>query len=280
MNMLYMPVLLGVLTFAFGPLFAQEKAVPNAKSSMQPGTHRFVSNDEVLTHGDAVTITRKAGAAKVSGVFVYADEKSGRIFVRPQPGQPPVAVVARDIDKIDRITPASGRADKGGIRPAIDTGATPAPTYEIHEMRGYNGPYMAVYFDGSSVSAEERKRLLAIEQGSTDVVRKSVLVASLRQAIQEAVSELTTTDYGNIPYNALPYYPMAYPVFYSGNILFIVPAPIVDTRRDVTNSLAKLTKSLSEAEVALATARKNYDVARNWAVYEPGGHIVAVRLED
>ena len=280
MNRLYMPALLGVLTFACGPLLAQEKAVPSDKSPVQPGTYRFVSNKEVLTHGDAVTMTRKSGGATVSGVFVYADETSGRLFVRPQAGRPPVAVAVRDIDKIDRITPASGRADKGGVRPAIDTGATPAPNYEIHEMRGYNGPYMSIYFDSSSVSAEERKQLLAIEQASTNLVSKGALVASLRQAIQEAASELSTPQYENIPYSFLAYYPTAYPVYSSGNLLIVVPAPIVDNRPNVANSLAILAKNLKEAEADLAIARKNYDVVSSQAVYEPGGHIVAVRLKN
>jgi len=45
-------------------------------------------------------------------------------------------------------------------------------------------------------------------------------------------------------------------------------------------SIAALTKSLNEAQTALADAQKNYLAATQRAVYDPNGRIVAVRLEE
>lgn len=81
-------------------------------------------------------------------------------------------------------------------------------------------------------------------------------------------------------YTCITAYPTVYPEFSLAYYPLVVPAPVVDNRRTAADSLASLSKNLSEAQAALATARKNYDAARSRAIYEQGGHIVAVRLEE
>lgn len=174
MNRLVIPALIGFLTWACGPLQAQDQPASSPGRPIQTGTYRFVTNDEILRHGDVLTITRKGGAAKLSGVFVYADEKSGRLFVRPQPLSAPVAIAANDVEKIDRITPAVGRADSGEVRAAFRADEKSRPAYEIHEMLGHNGPYTAVYFYESTLSPGERQQLLSIEKASGEVVEKGL----------------------------------------------------------------------------------------------------------
>jgi hypothetical protein len=282
--------LFGVLTLTCAPLLGQEKNAPGAKSPIETGTHRFVSNDEVLTHGDVVTIKRKAGQDSVSGVFVRADPRSGRLFVRPQPGQAPVAVATNDIEKVDRITPTLGRPGNGGIRPAIGNDERPTPTYEIHELEVRNGPYSKFYYYDSSLSPSERQLLMAISRASADVEAKGQQVDLVSRMLHEAIAERVAPRLPVVlAADAFPYaYPQilivenpltANPVYLVGYSA-VVPTPVVVKRWASAESLADLSKNLRDAEAAFAEARKVYETARERAIYEPAGHIIAVRLED
>jgi hypothetical protein len=262
------------------PVLAQEKKVQN--------TYRVVANDEILTHGNAVTITSKTGSANVSGVFVYADPKSARLYVRPRAGQAPVAVALNEIQKIDRIAPAVDRSVKDGVRPAIESDARPISSFEIHELQVRNGPYTNVYFYESSLSPKEQEQLTTITRTAADVEAKGLMVDRLSRAIQEAVTEWTVPSVPLLSAEVI--LPYAYPPLFvlptnsptTNSVILPGYAAIVPTsvRRHPRDSLAELTKSLSEAEAALAMSRKNYETACSRAIYEPGGRIIAVRLED
>ncbi len=190
------------------------------KSYQQGATYAsYRSGDQVLNTGDFVTVNTK-GEGKVTGVFVWADPKSGRLYIRTRAGLPPIGVPARDADKIERIAPASGTAPKNGIRPAIEMDQTPAQAGqggpEIHTMTVRNGPSTSTFFYDNSLSAAERDQLGAIEKAGGDLVQKSNTVDTLRQALQNAASDNGTSvvqgGYGAYPY----YYPLAYynPFYY------------------------------------------------------------------
>lgn len=282
------------------------------------GNYRFVSGDETLTSGDFVSISRK-GMGKVSGVFVYSDPKTGKLYVRAKAGQRPIAVPSSDIEKIERIRPAVGTTGKGGIKPAIETGEKQGPNYEIHTMTVHNGPETTMFHYGTSLSDAETNELRALERARTEVLRKRAMVDSLSQAIDNAaappVNIVATNTGGGYGYGGYPYYaytPYAGFGYYSpvytpwvigwpgwnyGLTNYGVASPgwgwpgmypygggsnstvVVENTGSTGQSVAALTKALGEAETALATARKNYIAASQRAVYDPSGHIVAVRLE-
>ena len=238
---------------------------------------------------------------------MVADPKSGKLYIRAKAGQPPIGVPARDIDKIERITPAIGTPDKGGVRPAIEFADKPAraPQYEIHTMTVRNGFYTTTYFYDTSLSPAERDQLSALERASDDVVQKSNTIESLSQAMQNAANDSGVTvaqgGYsGYSPYLAYPYY---YPVAYY-NLYYYLYYPMVPgygyggfpgygygggggnstvVVRDSGSSgqsIAALTKSLTEARAALVEAQKTYVAVARRAIYDPSGQIVAVRLEE
>jgi hypothetical protein len=243
---------------------------------------------------------------------VYSDPKNGKLYVRPKAGQPPVGVPGKDIDRIERIRPAIGTPDKGGVRPAIEQGGDKTgPNYEIHTMAVRNGPTTSYFFYENSLSSAERDQLSAMEKAGNDVVQKGNLMESLGRALENAadtspVEVVTTPSYAGYPY----YYPYFYPVaFY--NLYYNLYYPMAPLAvygyapfggygypgyaggggggsstvviRDSGNtgqSIAALTKSLSEAQAALAEAQKNYVAVTRRAVMDPAGRIVAVRLEE
>jgi len=273
------------------------------------GSYRFVSGDETLTSGDAVSITRKGADKRVTGTFVYSDSKTGKLYIRPRAGERPVGIPAGDVDKIERVTPAVGTPEKGGIRPAIEQGEKPAQRYEIHTMTVQNGPYRTTFFYDMSLSGAERDQLSAMEKAGNDIVQKGTTIESLRTAMQNAATDTGTSvvqtaapAYGQY----IPAYPYYYPVEYY-NLYYYLYYPMVPfapygatfpgygygygggggnttvvIRDSGSNaqSIAALTKSLNEAQTALADAQKNYLAATQRAVYDPNGRIVAVRLEE
>jgi hypothetical protein len=276
------------------------------------GSYRFVSGDETLTSGDFVAISRKGNNERLSGVFVYADAKSGKLFIRPKAGQPPIGVLSRDVDKIERIRPAVGTPDKGGVRPAIETGEKASAGYEIHTMTVHNGTNTTMFFYETSLSGAERDQLSAMEKAGNDLVQKGNSVESLRQALETAANTPPTTvvetsNGGNgYPGYAYPYYyPVAYYnmywVAYGGPLPATVNYPfypasymgypgngggggnttvVVQNTGSNGQGIAELTKSLGEAQAALVEARKTYVATTNRAIVDPNGRIVAVRLEE
>jgi hypothetical protein len=305
---------------ADGPKIQKKEVKKGAYDDMRQrfnqgaGDYRLVAGNETLTHGDFVTVTRKNGD-KLTGVFVWADPKSGKMYVRPKAGQAPVGIATGDVNNIERITPAANGKGKGGIRPAIEPEGGTGPAYEIHSMQVHNGPYTTVYFFDTSLSAAERDQLSALEKAGNDVAQKGMEVEMLNKAIenninQPPVSVVTTGGYGDYgPYGPLPYpyyYPVAYGLYspllpglnFGGNYLYYyggIPSwyypgyfggggsnttVVMQNGGDSGKSLAALRKSLNEAQTALAAAEKQYTTAARRGVYDPSGRIVAVRLEE
>lgn len=300
------------VALAVGPLApvapAQGKAPPADNNA---GSYRFAAGDETLTSGDLVSINRK-GAGKVTGVFVYSDPKSGKLYVRPKAGQPPVAVPANDIEKIERIRPAMTTGGKGGVKPAIDTGEKPAPKYEIHTLTVHNGPQATTFFYEDSLSPAERNQVNALERARANVLQKRAAVESLSQAIENAANtpSVTVVDNSmpNLGYGYYAYYSMyglygypftmnyplynepgigfgianyGYPMWYYPGIMGGGGSNVVvQNSGSNPQNVAALTKALTEAETALAEARKNYVAISQRAIYDNSGHIVAVRLAE
>jgi hypothetical protein len=274
------------------------------------GSYRFVSGDETLTSGDLVTIARKGAEGKVTGVFVYADPKTNKLYVRPKAGQAPVSIPAKDIDKIERISPAVGSPEKGGIKPAIEFGDKPAPKYEIHTMTVRNGTSTSTFYYDNSLSPAERDQLGAMERASNDLVQKSTTIETLRAAMENAANDSGTT----VVQTAAPVYPSYivdpyyYPYVGYYNAYYYPDFPlgtggpywglygglygvgyyggasnttvVVRDSGNAGQSMAALAKSLSEAQAALNEAQKNYTAMSRRGIYDPSGHIVAVRLEE
>jgi hypothetical protein len=303
------------VALAAGPLAqvapAQGKS-KETKKEADTGSYRFVSGDETLTSGDQVSIKRK-NMDKVTGVFVYADPKSNTLYVRPKSGQPPIAVPASEIDKVERIRPAGTTGGKEGVRPAIDAGEKGAPSYEIHTMTIHDGPSVRTFYYSTSLSPGEAEQLQAMERAGADVLRKRAMVDSLGAAIQDAatappataVVETAGPGFGYPAYMA-PYAYYGYnltfnwPLFNAPGYGFGLPsfgyatfAPayygygggsnstvVVQNGGGSTGqSVAALTKALGEAEAALADAQKNYVAVSQRAIYDGNGRIVAVRFE-
>jgi hypothetical protein len=276
------------------------------------GSHRFVVGDTAMKHGEFVTVTAK-GMDPISGVFVWADPKSGKVYIRQKAGMPPIAVPGRDIEK---IRPAAGAPDKGGVKPAIEGEAQAAPGNEIHTMTIQDGPNTRTYFFDSSLSPAERDQLGAIERAGTDLAQKAALVESLRNSLENAANDSGVTvipggggygGYGYMPpYLGYPYY---YPVAYY-NLYYYLYYPmfggypygyggfpgyygggyggggggggstVVVNNSGGGSGVAALSKSLAEAQNALTDAQKTYAAVRNRGIYDSDGRIIAVRLEE
>jgi hypothetical protein len=282
------------------------------RNYQQGGSYRFVSGDEVLTSGDFVSISRKGNEGKLTGVFVYSDSKSGKLFVRPKAGQPPVGVTAKDIDRIERIRPAVGTQEKGGVRPAIEAGGDKqAPNYEIHTMAVRSGPVTSYFYYDNSLSPAERDHLRALEKAGSDMVQKGNTIEMLNRAIENAAETpaVDVVQTGGPGYGYYPYfYPYVYPVawysayytmYYPVTPLAIYPydypygfgypgymggggnsTVVIRDSGNQGQSIAALTKSLSEAQAALTEAQKNYVAVARRAVTDSSGRVVAVRLEE
>ncbi len=279
-------------------------------------SYRFASGDETLTNGDRVTIRRKNGSS-VTGTFVWSDPKANRLYVRPAPGQVPVAIPANDVDRVDRIATAVGTTGKDGVRPAFEEKVRPAggPSYEIYSMTVHDGPFRRTFLFDTSLSPAEKDQLGALEKAGNDVTQKRTEVEMLQKAIEDAATQppVTVVNSG-APGYAAPYYPVVpypfyYPVAYGlyspllpglnfgGNNIYYyggIPTTFYPTYPagganttvvlqgggDNAKSLAALNKSLGEARAALAQAQKNYAALSHRAVYDDNGRIVAVRLEE
>ena len=188
------------------------------RNYQQTGSYRFVSGDESLTSGQFVTITRK-DKGKVSGVFVYADPKSNKLYIRPKAGATPVAVPSNEIEHIDLTRPAgTGTTGKGGIKPAIETGEKSAPSYEIHTLTIHDGPMTRTFHYETSLSDAERNQLNALERARTDLLQKRTRVESLSEMIDNAATAPPVTIAQGGPGVALaPYFaPYAFYGYYPG----------------------------------------------------------------
>jgi hypothetical protein len=300
------------------PNGAKKDTLADLLKSYQGGASyaSYGEGDRQVRHGDFVSITPKGSTTTITGVFVYRDPKSGKMYIRRRAGEAPVAVQIRDEDK---VVPAVDKTDKGGVRPAIEIDERPsaaAPAgYEIHVMKVHNGPRTTSYFFETSLSPGEREQLGQLERAADDVQQKSGLVDSLTRAVENSANEPPTTvvqtggaGYGyGYPYYAYPYYyPVEYynPYYYAYNPVYGSLAAnygyyygpgfgygyggggsganttvVVQNTGNGANP-ANLMKSLSDAQAALTAAQKTLAVASSRAVYDPNGRIVAVRLEE
>jgi hypothetical protein len=288
-----------------------QKEPPAAQAKTPtPGVAMASLGGKQVSHGDLVTFTQDG--KQVQGRFVFMDPASNTMYVRTEPGKPPMKVPTQGLDDL-KVVPAAGGPDKGGIQFAIEgDGKQPTPGNEIFTMEVNNGPFTTRFFYDNSLSPAERDELSAIEKASRDVAQKAMLVQSLRKSLEDAAnnpdSGTTVVQTGGAGYTppAYPYYwyssynyPYLYPVGYY-NLYYYLYYPmypglpygpgsygggggnstvVVQNSGSGTSNVASLTKSLNEAQAALAQAQQNLAAANNRAVYDPSGRIVAVRLE-
>lgn len=109
-------------------------------------------------HGTFVRVTRTKGDGPILGTLVRVDRKGKRLFVRSEPGEPPVAVSQKDIKNVE----------SSEIRPA---GWGQPGQAEIHKVVIYNGPRMTVHYYTISLSPGERKLVTELEEAENELAR-------------------------------------------------------------------------------------------------------------
>jgi hypothetical protein len=121
--------------------------------------------------------------------------------------------------------PAANVQDKGGVKPAINTGEQAGKGSDIHAMEITNGSNrMVFHFAGGSLSKAEQAKLREIDAASADVAEKRMALQSIKQSLQDMSSDggvrvvQPNTMQPTLPYWAYPFYdyyaPGGYPVPY------------------------------------------------------------------
>jgi len=292
----------GAMLLTAGALAAQERpAVASGEQKTNqkqadPGV-RPAFGEGGARPGEYVAVTRKDGQ-KMTGTLVWIDEKNNRLYLRPQPGQAPVAIARDDVNTV-----AVQPREDGGIRTA-STGYTTG--YEIHTIEIFNGPNRSLHFFDRTLSPEERARLAEMEKSADDVARKSEIVDSLSEELKNqaqygnqptVVSTYNAGAYNYMPFAFYPvnyYFPYAtvYP-FYNNYFPYAYTFPyvgggaagqnstvVVQNPSGSSSSPGELLKALTTAQEQLAQARSNYTAARNLAIFDGQGRVVAVRLDE
>jgi hypothetical protein len=248
-------------------------------------------------HGNRLVITRKDDT-KVVGTLVRVDRKGKRLFLRTEPGEPPVAVPNDEVKMAEKIMV---RAAVGGAE-AEKTDNQP----EIHIMVIRDGTESRVHYFAPTVSPGEKSSLAQLEAAENEMARlqnlaglnaqyvteERALQARRRQA-QEAYYQAQQVLYINAvtpwfqPYaegyaGYYPYYPLGGYAGYSSlgssyGTASINPPDAGNEGVFKANFGVTLAKSASPE--AIAKARENLAQAQRNAVYEDG-HIVAVAYEE
>lgn len=294
----------GTLLLATAALPAQQKAGPVVKKKVVSADEyrklraaaeaRPAAGENTLKHGDFVTLSRRAGG-RLSGVVVYAEQASDRLFVRPRSGAAPVAVSLKDVTEIERIVPAAS------------TGASEA---EITPLEIFNGAVRTVHFFAPTLSPGEKEQLRDLESAANKLAEQQNLAELVEEQMARGLSDdetgaVTVTQRGGfgggLPYGfgygggggypymsfvpfyrylpySLSYWPFVnyFPMYYGaggvgGQSTVVVQRP---SREETQANLMKQYDRLTES---LGKARQSYDSARRRAVFDDEGRLIAVR---
>jgi hypothetical protein len=285
----------GALAAQERPAVAQDGGQKTNQKQADPGV-RPAFGEGGARPGEYVAVTRKDGQ-KMIGTLVWIDEKNNRLYLRPQPGQTPIAIARDDVNTV-AVQPRDN-----GIRTASTAYTT---GYEIHSLEIFNGPNRSFHYFDRTLSPDERARLAEIEKAADDVVRKRDIVDNLNEELRNQAqygnqSTVVSTSgngygYGLMPFAfmpinyytpyayAFPYYSQYFPYAYGFAAYGGGAGPqnttvVVQSPSGSSASPGELLKALHTAEEQLAQARSNYTAARNLAIFDGQGRVIAVRLD-
>ncbi|MCI0641747.1 MAG: hypothetical protein L0Y72_05555 [Gemmataceae bacterium] len=229
-------------------------------------------------HGNVLLLTfSDEGKSQTrAGTLVRVDHDADTVWLRTQPGQPPVAIPRKSISKVE-----VGMKAGSGIR--LAGGAAEAKQEfhnqpEIRQVVIYNGAYKTTKYFSDTLSPGEQARLAELEAAEEEAVRlqqqldsqsdlaRSVLISELaaRSGIQESqriFNDLMRQQMGYVRGNS------------PTHLLALLQA---GQRADPPGLL---TVDVAPSQAALQKARDQLRSAQSRAVYEDG-RIVAVVLDD
>jgi hypothetical protein len=241
-------------------------------------------------HGNRLVISKNDGS-RVVGTLVRVDRKNKRLFLRTEPGEPPVAVQNDEVKKAEKIMirPVVGgsEAEKADNQP------------EIHRMVIYQGAGSSVHYFGPSLSLGEKTNLAQLEIAENEmaglqalavlngqyVQDERALEAQRRQA-QETYYQAQGSLYRVAVAGGFNYSGWGYPGYYSlgayyggggSTSTYITPPDTANEGVFKTTFATTLANSVSPE--AIAKARQNLALAQRNAVYEDG-RMVAVLYEE
>jgi hypothetical protein len=255
-----------------------------------PPMVKEASHADDFKHGNRLVITRKDGS-RVAGTLVRVDRKGKRLFLRTEPGEPPVAVQNDDVKKAEKIMvrPAGGgsQAEKTDNQP------------EIHRMIIRQGTDFSVHYFAPNVSHGERTSLAQLEAAENELsnlqalsslngeyVQNERALQVRRRQVQETYLLAQDAMYRLAVASWVPPYLVNYPGYYFGmggyngaglGSTSISPPETGNEGALQTTFATTLAKGASSE--AIARARENLAVAQRNAVYEDG-RIVAVVYEE
>jgi hypothetical protein len=245
-------------------------------------------------HGNRLVITKKDNT-QIVGTLVRVDRQGKRLFLRTQPGEPPVAVPDDEVKKAEVV-----------MKPAAPEGAAaerPENRPEIHRMDIRQGTDSRVRFFAPTLSPAEKATLDQIEAAETEMapyqdpaglmaqyLRNEQALDRVRQQAQEAYYRAQTglytvaanggfNYYGGLGWGYAGYYGAGYYGGYGGSfgLPFISPPDMGNEGVFKAALAANLAKGPNPE--ALAKARENLARAQRNAVYEDG-HLVAVLTDE
>jgi hypothetical protein len=215
-------------------------------------------------HGRLVRVTPVGQKEPIQGILVRTDGKTGRIYVRTEPGAPPRIFTDKEIAKVE----------KGMIKHVGYQEDVTRP--EIQPMVIMNGPRRTVTYSASTLSPGELSLLREME-ASENALANLEFVASRGEIVQNLdIAVLAEHRNTQALQNEL-----LWRQIYSRFELRPYPLPIdpVTANTSAVRQGTSVMPVLSVAPEQMAKARQAYESARTRAIFE-SGRLVAVVVED
>ncbi len=256
----------------------------------RPGLKNVVYKDASgagdFQHGRLVRLTMN-GDSTVKGILVRTDRKNGRVFVRTEAGAAPVIVSVKDVKKME----------KGVIREVSFDDDVYQP--EIQQLVIFNSGKKSVRYIAPTLSSGEMARLTEMEAAENELARleylasveervleNDVAMQAAQRRTQELISQILWRQMAPSAYNAnvpptgvyvgssqansgQPFVAEPWPNFPNFGA---TPLPFVRMG-------AAVFPRLPVSSDALVSARRNFMVAQNFAIFERG-RLVAVIAEE
>jgi hypothetical protein len=211
-------------------------------------------------HGRLVRVTPVGQKEAIQGILVRTDGKSGRIYVRTEPGAPPRVFTDKEIAKIE----------KGSIKLASHQEDVFQP--EIRPIVIMNGSRRTVNYSAPTLSPGELSILRELE-ASENALAKLEFTASRGEIVQNLdIAILAEHRDSQAMQNEL-----LWRQIYSRFELRPYPLPIrpVTANTTAVREGASVMPVLSVPPEQLSKARQAYETAQNRAIFE-SGRLVAV----
>jgi len=180
MRIVFLPALLFGIVALPGIISAQEGKKPErVGTGFQPAN---MTQD--LQHGRLLEITMKGNQNKIKGTLVRVDPNGERLYVRTQPGAAPQAIVAKDIDKIEKGVKFGLSKDNvklvGSESDVIDP---EIQTYEI-----INGTRRTVNYVAPTLSSGEKSMLQNLESAQNELAQLQFLQDRQQLVMDNAIA--------------------------------------------------------------------------------------------